>query len=131
MCSAKKYGPLIFKVIYGDCEGCRADWSELLKCMLRDTACNLNKCKSHNAEDRCIRWTNHRNIMWFDNWEQDLVELGFAVRDPITGVALTMPTSAGSYEDRSDAIGNKLLVDVLQALFKIEVDILQSTEEMI
>ena len=69
--------------------------------------------------------------MWFDNWEHDLVELGFAVCDPTTGVALKMPTSAGGYEDRSDAIGNKLLVDVLQALFKIEVDILQSTEEMI
>ena len=62
MCSAKKYGPLTFKIVYGDSEGCRADWSELLKHVLRDTACNLNKCKSHNAEDRHIRWTNHRNI---------------------------------------------------------------------
>jgi hypothetical protein len=23
--------------------------------------------------------------MWFDNWEHDLVELGFAVHDPTTG----------------------------------------------
>jgi hypothetical protein len=69
MCSAKKYGPLVFKVVYGDCEGCRSDWSELLKRVQRDMAVNLNKCKSSNAEDRRIRWTNHRNIsMWFDNW---------------------------------------------------------------
>ena len=86
MCSAKKYGPLILKVVYGDREGCRADWSALLKHELRDTACNLNKCKSFNAEDKRIRWTNHRNIsMWFDNWEHDLVELGFAVCDTTTG----------------------------------------------
>jgi hypothetical protein len=84
MCSAKKYGPLIFKVVYGDHEG--ANSSELLNRVLRDTVCNLNKRKLHNAEDRCIRWTNHRNIsMWFNNWEHDLVELGFAVRDPTTG----------------------------------------------
>ena len=85
MCSAKKYGPLIiiFKVIYGDHEG--ANTSKLLNHVLRDTACNLNKRKLHYAEDRRIRWTNHRNIStWFDNWEHDLVELGFANRDPTT-----------------------------------------------
>jgi hypothetical protein len=49
MCSVKKYGPLIFKVVYGDCEGCRVDCSELLKRVLRDTACNLNKCKFHTT----------------------------------------------------------------------------------
>jgi hypothetical protein len=86
MCSAKKYGPLVFKVVYGDCEGCCSGWSELLKRVQRDTVVNLNKCKSSNAKDSCIRWTNHRNIpMWFDNWEHDLVELGFAVREPTTG----------------------------------------------
>ena len=86
MCSSKKYGPLIFKVVSGDREVCGADWSALLKRVIRDTACNLKKCKSSNAEDRRIRWTNHRNIsMWFDNWEHDLVELGFAVRDTTTG----------------------------------------------
>jgi hypothetical protein len=85
MCSAKKYGPLVFKVVYGDCEGCHSDWSELLKRVQWDTAVNLNKCKLSNAKDRRIRWTNHRNIsMWFDNWEHDLVELGFAVRELTT-----------------------------------------------
>jgi hypothetical protein len=56
--SGKKYRPLFFKVIYGDCKGYHADWRELPKCVLRDTAVNLNKCKSHNAKDRCIMWTN-------------------------------------------------------------------------
>ena len=98
VCSAKKYGPLIFKVVYGDHEG--ASRTKLLNRVLRDTACNLNKCKSHNAEDRRIRWTNHRNIsMWFDNWENDLVELGFASRDPTTGKIL-IP------EDQLGNIGN-------------------------
>jgi hypothetical protein len=75
MCSAKKYGPLIFKVVYGDHKG--ANSSELLKRVLRDTACNLNKCKSHNAKDRRIRWTNHRYIsLWFDNWRRIAKEMG-------------------------------------------------------
>ena len=88
MCSTKKYGPLIFKVIYGDHEGANA--SKLLKRVQRDTACNLNKRKSHNAEDRRIRWTNHRNIsMWFDNWEDDLIWLGFAFEDD--GGNMTIP----------------------------------------
>jgi hypothetical protein len=35
----------------------------------------------HIAEDRRVRWTTHANISsWFDNWEFDLVDLGFAVR---------------------------------------------------
>ena len=47
---------------------------------------NLNKTIGQNAEDRCIRCTIDKNIsMWFDNWENDLVELGFARRDPTTG----------------------------------------------
>jgi len=95
LCSAKKYGPLIFKVAYGDHEG--ASRRKLLNRVLRDTACNLNKCKSHNAEERRIRWTNHRNIsMWFDNWENDLVELGFASRDPTTGKILIPEDQLGN-----------------------------------
>jgi hypothetical protein len=54
--------------------------------MLKDTAVNLNACKSKSTEDRCIRWTNYKNLsLWFKNWEKDLMELGFAYRDPITG----------------------------------------------
>jgi len=47
-----------------------------------------------------IIWTNHRNItIWFDNWEHDLVELGFAVCDPTTG-KIHIP------EDQLGLIGN-------------------------
>jgi hypothetical protein len=54
--------------------------------VLGDTAIDLKKAKLQKAEDRGIRWTNHKNItMWFDNWEDDLVELGFAMRNPETG----------------------------------------------
>ena len=36
----------------------------------------------HLAEDQRVRWTAFTNISsWFDNWEWDLVELGFATRD--------------------------------------------------
>jgi hypothetical protein len=42
--------------------------------------------ESHNAEDRRICRTNHKNITtWFDNWEHDLVKLGFADWDETTG----------------------------------------------
>ncbi len=35
----------------------------------------------HIAEDRHVWWTTYTNIAsWFDNWEWDLVELGFATR---------------------------------------------------
>jgi len=40
MCSSKKYGPLIFKVVYGDHEVCGADQSALLKrCVLFSLFC--------------------------------------------------------------------------------------------
>ncbi len=46
---------------------------------------DLNKAIGQNTEDRCIRCTIDKNIsMWFDNWENDLVELGFAMRNPTT-----------------------------------------------
>jgi hypothetical protein len=53
--------------------------------MLNDNAINLNALKTKNAEDRWVRWTNHKNIsMWFDNWEHNPVELGIAHVDVIT-----------------------------------------------
>ena len=61
VCSVKKYGPLIFKVAYGGHEG--ASRRKLLNRVLRDTACNFNKRKSHSAEDRRIRWTNQMRRM--------------------------------------------------------------------
>ncbi len=54
--------------------------------MVRDTTTDLKAGKDKNAEDQRIRWTNYWNIsQWFDNWENDLVELGLAVRDPMSG----------------------------------------------
>ena len=49
-----------------------------------DTTINLSKIESHKAN----HWTNHKHKntpVWFDNWENDLVELGLAVRDPMSG----------------------------------------------
>jgi hypothetical protein len=64
-------------------------YSELLKRVLDATAMDLRKTKGHNAEDRRVRWTKYKNIsMRFDNWENDLVELGKAVRDPISSKVL-------------------------------------------
>jgi len=58
---------------------------DFLKCVLSDSAVNLNAAKGKNREDRRIRWTTYKNLLlWFDNWERDLVELGFAYYDPIT-----------------------------------------------
>ena len=47
--------------------------------MLLSTAKNLDASKMEYCEDRRIRWTTYGNISsWFDNWERDLTELGFA-----------------------------------------------------
>ena len=58
---------------------------ELLQRVLNATVMDLTETKGHKAEDRRVRWTKYKNIlMWFDNWEHDLVELGTAVRNPIS-----------------------------------------------
>jgi len=80
--SQKRLWPLVKKVIYGEAD---FDGRELVRRVLRDTGIELSVIKSYNAEDRRIRWTNEDNInMWFENWENDLVELGFAWRDETT-----------------------------------------------
>jgi len=54
---------------------------KMLQRVLSATARNLDASTMHIAEDRRVRWTTHANISsWFDNWEFDLVDLGFAVR---------------------------------------------------
>ena len=64
----------------------KPSYSELLTRVLEATVIDLGKTKVSHSEDRRIRWTKHHNIkMWFDNWENDLVELGMAVRDEISG----------------------------------------------
>ena len=47
--------------------------------MLLSTAKYLDASKMEYCEDRRIRWTTWANLnAFFDNWEKDLVELGFA-----------------------------------------------------
>jgi len=85
----KKVGPLVHKVIYGvddDEKKGKESSKSLLNRVLDATATHLNKSKSSNAEDRRVKWTNKQNLMvWFNNWESDLVQLGTAIIDPITG----------------------------------------------
>jgi hypothetical protein len=53
--------------------------NKLLNRVLSSTAKNLDASKMEYCEDRRVRWTTYSNInSWFDNWERDLVELGFA-----------------------------------------------------
>ena len=55
---------------------------KMLQRVLSATANNLDVSMMSVAEDRRVRWTTFTNISsWFDNWEWDLVELGFAKRD--------------------------------------------------
>ena len=56
---------------------CDSHW--LLVRLLKKTAAELRCGKANNAEERRVRWTTYFNIKsWFDNWEKDLVKLGFA-----------------------------------------------------
>ena len=53
--------------------------SKLLNRVLLSTAKHLDASKMEYCEDRRIRWTTWANLnAFFDNWEKDLVELGFA-----------------------------------------------------
>ena len=53
--------------------------SKLLNRVLLSTAKYLDASKMEYCEDRRIRWTTWANLnAFFDNWEKDLVELGFA-----------------------------------------------------
>ena len=56
---------------------CDSHW--LLVRLLKTTAAELRCGKVNNAEEIRVRWTTYFNIKsWFDNWEKDLVKLGFA-----------------------------------------------------
>jgi hypothetical protein len=75
VCRPKRDGPLVNKVIYGTIN--EDDWVTLFNRVQNDTAIKLRRQKAKSAEDRRIRWTTHNNIsMWFENWENDLVQLG-------------------------------------------------------
>ena len=54
---------------------------KMLQRVLLATAKNLDASTMHVAEDRRVLWTTEENIVcWFNNWEFDLVDLGFATR---------------------------------------------------
>jgi hypothetical protein len=83
----KKLGKILQHVVYGEASEGETQAHHLLARVMRANNIELRAGKVKNAEDRCIRWTNYRNIsQWFDNdWENDLVELGLAMRDPMSG----------------------------------------------
>ena len=58
------------------------DCKNLLNHLLKSTALELTSGRSNNVEERHVHWTIYFNIKsWFDNWERDLLELGFAEVD--------------------------------------------------
>ena len=64
---------------------------KMLQHILLANAKNLDSLTMHIAEDQRVRWwTTFANISsWFDNWEFDLVELGFATRDADGKIAIS------------------------------------------
>ena len=51
----------------------------LLKCVVCDTAIDINADKLNCAEDHRIRWTTYQNLaLWFGSWEAFLINYGFA-----------------------------------------------------
>ena len=59
------------------------DATALLNRVIRNTAIDINAVKLNCAEDRRVRWTTEGNLqLWFDSWEQFVVEYGFATIDP-------------------------------------------------
>ena len=58
------------------------DCNHLLHRLLKSTALELTSGRSNNVEEGRVHWTTYFNIKsWFDNWERDLLELGFAEVD--------------------------------------------------
>jgi len=81
-CRPKRVGPLVNKVIHGDSD----NWKSLFGHMQKDTATYLRRQKAENAEVRIIRWTIAKHLSaGFDNFEEDIVKLGFGTCDEITG----------------------------------------------
>ena len=60
---------------------------EVVRKLRKETADELDVATKNVVEQRRVQWTTHNNIsVWFDSWEDTLVELGFArlktVNDP-------------------------------------------------
>ena len=82
-CCHKKLSLRLHQVLHNNTDD--AGSRTFLAHVLNDTAVNLKAAKGANGEDARIRSTTYKNLsLWFDNWEHDLVELGFAYHDPIT-----------------------------------------------
>jgi hypothetical protein len=60
----------------------RHDYKQkMLQSILLALANNLDALTMHIAEDRQVRWTTQENIScWFNNWEFNLLDLGFATK---------------------------------------------------
>jgi len=55
---------------------------KLLDRIFKETAINLLCDKMNSVEQRRILWTTYKNLkMWFENWEHDLEDLGFTLRE--------------------------------------------------
>ena len=75
--------------MFGDQELPHDTGHTLLHRVFSEVAISLNASKTQSAEDQRIRWTTYKNLStWFDNWERDLVDLGFAYVDPTTGIVV-------------------------------------------
>ena len=56
--------------------------TSLLNRILQATAVEIFSTLTTNIEERRTIWTTYNNLKsWFDNWEHDLEDLGFAERD--------------------------------------------------
>ena len=56
--------------------------TSLLNSIFHTTAVDILSTQTTNVEERRIIWTTYNNLnSWFDNWEHDLEDLGFAKRD--------------------------------------------------
>ena len=55
--------------------------TSLLNRILQATAVEILSTLTTNVEERRIIWTTYTNLKsWFNNWERDLEDLGFAER---------------------------------------------------
>jgi hypothetical protein len=68
----------------------QCDCAWLLTRLLRDSGVDFSTGRGNNAEQRRIMWTTYYNLKsWFNNWERDLLELGFA--EKVDGKTLIPP----------------------------------------
>ena len=52
---------------------------KLFNRVIDETAIDLLAGKGKSVEERRIRWTTHRNlVLWFESWESEMENLGFA-----------------------------------------------------